>query len=96
MGLWNSLRSLGSKIYGGVKSVGSKILGWGNSARNGIKKAYDFTQKIPVIGDLVNTAIDKGIPQIGGQSVRDLAGKASGYLDKANNFGDQLNSITGE
>ena len=90
MSWFNSLKSIGSKIFNGVKSAGSKVLNWANSARDGVKRAYKFSQKVPIIGDIVKNFINKSIPQIGGQSLGSLADKANSYLDEANNISDQL------
>lgn len=83
MGIWDALKSVGRKILGAGKSVGRKILGGLNTARNWIKSGYGKIRNIPVLGGLVDTALDKiKLPFIG-KSVKDLADTADKGLTTA-------------
>ena len=74
MGLWDF-----------VKNIGSKILGMANSARDTVSKIYSGIKKIPVIGNIADGLASMNIPGVG-MSAKDIANKASDYLDTANSL----------
>lgn len=99
MGFFSWVSKVGKGIKEGVQSVGravgdgaravSKV---GHAIKDGINKAYDFTQKIPVVGGLVNTALDMKIPLIN-VSARDVAKVADKGLDVVDGVGRVADSV---
>lgn len=73
------LSTVGRKILGSASDVGRKIIGGASNARDVLSKAYDISQKIPVVGGIVNKVVDT--PLLGGYSIKDMANKASNALD---------------
>jgi len=80
--LWDGIKSVGSGIYNTVKNVGGKVLNVANKARDIIGKGLGFIGKVPIIGGLVNRALDA--PVFDGLSARNIAGLADTGLDTAN------------
>lgn len=79
MGFFDSIKNLGSKIYGGIKQGLNKVIDVGSSVRNGIKKGYNFVKKIPVLGDAVDGLANLELP--GGLSAKKIAEMGSDALD---------------
>lgn len=75
-------------MFDWLKGGFRKILDFGNNARNGIKKAYNFIKKIPVIGSAVDGLLDAQIPYIN-MSANQI-GKG---LDTALNVGNDIGRI---
>lgn len=90
MGFWDSLKSFGSKIWGGLKSGVGKVVNIGNRARDYVKKGWDVVKSIPIIGGIANDLVNTNIPLVG-SSISDIAGKADRYLD----IGNDVNNILG-
>lgn len=65
-----------------------KILNFGNNARGGVKKAFNFIKKIPVIGNAVESLLDKPLPFVG--YTANQIGKG---LDTALNVGNDIDRI---
>ena len=65
-----------------IGGIGNRILDFGNTVRGGIGKAWDFVKRLPIIGNLAETAVNT--PFIGGMSVKNIADGASTALDVAN------------
>jgi hypothetical protein len=94
MGLFSSLKNFGSKIFNGIRKGVSFITNVGNKARNIISKGYNAIQQIPVIGGITKNLAETNIPLIG-MSAKDLAGKASNYLDVANDVSNLIGNTEG-
>ena len=96
MGFWNSIwdgiKSAGRGILNVGSKIGSGILNAGNWARNGINKVMGIVDKIPVVGGLVNRALDA--PILDGVSLRQAAGIADSALDAGNSVRDGINAIS--
>ena len=86
------LKPVGSGILTGVKAVGNGILNVGNTVRSGIGKAMDFVNKVPIVGGLVNRALDS--PILDGVSIRQAAGVADAALDTGNAARDAINAVS--
>lgn len=70
-----------TKAWDGVKSIGSKVLGIGSTIRDGIGKGFNFVKKIPVVGQIVEKAVDTPIPFLKGATLRQVGDVASSALD---------------
>lgn len=81
MGFWDNLKSFGGDIWGGIKKVGGKVLDIGRKARDIVSGGWEKLQKIPVIGKIAENLASRGIPILGGQSLKDIAKTASDVLD---------------
>jgi hypothetical protein len=84
MGIFDSIRNVGSRIFDGFRSGVNKIIDVGSSVRNGIRKGYNVVKKIPVIGAAVDKVIDLEGP--GGISLRKVAEAGNEALDRLQNL----------
>ena len=71
---WNSVKKIGKSVWNGAKKVGKWVSNAGDTVKNAIGKGYNFIKGIPIIGNMVDNAIDQ--PILEGLSVRDIAGAA--------------------
>ena len=71
-------------IFDWLKNAGKKVLGFANTVRGGIKSGFDFVKKIPLVGTLVNKALD--VPVLGGQSLNSIGNIADTALDVGNSL----------
>lgn len=85
------IKPVGSGILSGARALGNGILNVGNMARSGINKVMGVIDKVPVVGGLVNRALD--IP-IEGVSLRQAAGIADSALDAGNSARDAINAVS--
>jgi hypothetical protein len=92
MGFFDSLISGARGLWGGLKSGFNKVLDLGNTVRNGVQKGWDFVKNIPVIGNIAKNVSTMPIPIIG-QSLSQIADKASNALDTGNEIGRFVNQI---
>jgi hypothetical protein len=78
MGFFDFIKKVGGGILNGISKVGGGILNVGNKVKDGISKGFDVIKKIPIIGDIAQTAVN--IPLIKGKSIADIAGIADQAL----------------
>lgn len=74
MGFFDFVKKIGKGLWNGVKKVGKFVSDTGDKIKGGIGKAYNFVKGIPVIGNMVEEAINK--PVLEGLSVKDIANTA--------------------
>lgn len=73
-------KRLGRKILGGLKSGARKVLDIGKGARKLVGGVYNQIKKIPVVGDIVDKALDTKI--LGGRlSIKDIANNAGNAIE---------------
>lgn len=83
MGIFSFIKKIGSGLFNGIKKGAGIISDIGNRVRDGVKKAYNFTQALPVVGQLARQAVNTGIPFLGNQSLSQLGDRASNLIDAA-------------
>ena len=91
--LWSGIKSVGGSILGGVKSLGRGILNVGNTIRSGISKGLDIARKIPVVGGLVDEALNMPLPGVG-VSLSEVGGIADTALNTVNNVADVVSNAS--
>ena len=80
MGFFDFVKKIGKSVWNGVKKVGKFVADTGDKIKGGIGKAYNFVKGIPVIGNMVEDALDK--PVFEGMSVRNIAGAVDGKFQQ--------------
>lgn len=84
MGFFNrffgGVSKVANKVVGGVRKIGNgleTVLTKGSNlahgVRNVIDRAYQISQRIPVVSDIVRAGINKPIPQLQGRSLAQIA-----------------------
>jgi hypothetical protein len=74
------LKRLGRKILGSLKTSGRKILGVGQGARKVVGSIYNTAKKIPVVGDILDKALDTKV--LGGRlSIKDIANNVGNAIE---------------
>lgn len=99
-GAVSAIKRAGSAVYDNVikpagrfiGNVGSKVLDIGGKIRDGIGSALGVIGKVPIIGGLVNRALDA--PILDGVSLRQAGDVASAALDTGNSVRDTVNAIS--
>lgn len=95
MAFWNTLKNVGQKIGSFITKGANKVSKFATGASNLVDKARDFTQKIPVVGEVAAPLLDMagGVAQ-NVRSGAELVGGLSG-LGKASSLGDVVNRLVG-
>lgn len=88
----NVLKPIGTGIISGARTIGSGILNVGNAARSGINKVMNIVDKVPIVGGLVNRALDA--PVLDGVSIRQAADVGNAALDTGNAARDAINAVS--
>jgi hypothetical protein len=89
MGFFDSLRSGFQKVYDFGRGAFNKVIDIGSKVRDGIRAGYDTVRNLPVIGGIVERAVNAPLPFVG-RSLRDIGNVASDGLDIATSARDRI------
>ena len=89
MGFFDTLRRGFQKVYDFGRGAFNKVVDIGSKVRDGIRAGYQTVRNLPVIGGIVDRAVNIPLPIIG-RSAREVANMASDGLDTATDIRNQL------
>ena len=88
--IWGKMKDTASNVWGGFKDGLGSVVNVGNNIRDGFNNVYDKIKSVPVVGELLDTAVNMPIPYFGNRSASEMAGYANKGLDYAN----KVNNLT--
>ena len=94
MGFFNSLFKGAKSVFGGLSKGARSVYNMGNTIKTGISKGVSFAKKIPIIGDVVDSALNVPLPYVG-MSANQLGSFADKGLSRLGTGADVVDRVGG-